>query len=91
MTEIKSDISKTKSITATFESAIQECESISKPSKDERTTVSGNTNAHNAIDQLLDMNSSIAKVIRSASKNLENVGNEFDQTDLLLGNQISKN
>ncbi|PHK48727.1 TIGR04197 family type VII secretion effector [Staphylococcus edaphicus] len=91
MSKIKSDSEKTSSIYLTFQSAVNECENISKPSKDESTTVSGNKNAHSAIDELLSINKSIASVIETASKKIQNVGTEFEHTDQSISNEISKN
>ncbi|MEJ7175468.1 TIGR04197 family type VII secretion effector, partial [Staphylococcus caprae] len=53
MSQIKSDSSKTNNIFSTLQSAINECEGVSKSSKDQSTTVQGNTNAHSAIDDLI--------------------------------------
>ena len=44
MSQIKSDSSKTNNIFSTLQSAINECEGVSKSSKDQSTTVQGNTN-----------------------------------------------
>lgn len=91
MGEIKSDSSKTNQIFSTLQNAIEQCESVSKPSKDNSTTVKGNTNAHNAMDDLIKMNKSVAEVIEKASKNIQNVGDSFEQMDHSIGNDIAKN
>lgn len=68
MSQIKSDVSQTSSIFATLQSAISECNGTSEPTKDESTTVKGNSNAHNAIDDLIKMNQSVAEVIEKRVK-----------------------
>lgn len=64
---------------------------MSKPDKDESTTVSGNNNAHSVIDDLISKNQSVAEAIRTASDNIQKVGEAFDQTDVMIGNEIGKN
>ncbi len=64
---------------------------MSKPDKDESTTVSGNNNAHSVIDDLMSKNQSVAEAIRTASDNIQKVGKVFDQTDVMIGNEIGKN
>lgn len=91
MSQIKSDSSKTNNIFSTLQSAINECEDVSKSSKDQSTTVQGNTNAHSAIDDLITMNKSVTQVIEKASKNIQNIGESFEQTDHSIGNDIAKN
>ncbi len=91
MSQVKSDTSKTSEIFSTLQSAINECESVSDPSKDENTTVSGNKDAHSAIDNLMKMNQSVTKAIETASKNIQNVGDAFEQADQAIGNDISRN
>ena len=41
---------------------------MSEPSKDNSTTVKGNTNAHKAMGDLIKMNQSVAEVIEKAVK-----------------------
>lgn len=91
MGKIKSDSSQTNQIFSSLKSAIEQCESVSEPSKDNSTTVKGNTNAHNAMDDLIKMNQSVAEVIEKASKNIQNVGESFEQIDQSIGNDIAKN
>ncbi|EKS26395.1 TIGR04197 family type VII secretion effector [Staphylococcus epidermidis] len=91
MGKIKSDSSQTNQIFSSLQSAIEQCESVSEPSKDNNTTVKGNTNAHNAMDDLIKMNQSVAEVIEKASKNIQNVGESFEQIDQSIGNDIAKN
>ncbi|EXN88962.1 type VII secretion effector, partial [Staphylococcus aureus DAR5838] len=62
-----------------------------KPDKDESTTVSGNNNAHSVIDDLISKNQSVAEAIRNASDSIQKVGEEFNQTDVMIGNEIGKN
>ncbi len=64
---------------------------MSKPAKDESTTVSGNNNAHSVIDDLISKNKSVAEAIRNASDSIQKVGEEFNQTDVMIGNEIGKN
>lgn len=91
MSQIKSDSSKTNNIFSTLQSAINECEGVSKSSKDQSTTVQGNTNTHSAIDDLITMNKSVTQVIEKASKNIQNIGESFEQNDHSIGNDIAKN
>ena len=91
MGKIKSDSSQTNQIFSSLQSAIKQCESVSEPSKDNSTTVKGNTNAHKAMGDLIKMNQSVAEVIRKASKNIQNVGESFEQTDQSISNDIAKN
>lgn len=64
---------------------------MSKPDKDESTTVSGNNNPHSVIDDLISKNQSVAEAIRNASDSIQKVGEEFNQTDVMIGNEIGKN
>ncbi len=48
---VQSDIFKTNSASSSIKSAVETCDNISKPDKDESTTVSGNNNAHSVIDR----------------------------------------
>ena len=91
MGEIKSDSNQTNQIFSSLQSAIKQCESVSEPSKDNSTTVKGNTNAHKAMGDLIKMNQSVAEVIEKASKNIQNVGESFEQIDQSIGNDIAKN
>lgn len=91
MGKIKSDSSQTNQIFSSLQSAIEQCESVSEPSKDNSTTVKGNTNAHKAMGDLIKMNQSVAEVIEKASKNIQNVGESFEQIDQSIGNDIAKN
>lgn len=43
------------------------------------------------IDDLISKNQSVAEAIRTASDNIQKVGEEFDQTDVMIGNEIGKN
>lgn len=90
MSEIKSDMSKTYHAYYIINNATQSCSSISEPGKDESTTVSGNKNAHTAIEQLLTINTSITAALEKANTTLKEVGDSFEAMDLTLGNQISK-
>ncbi|MBI5972098.1 TIGR04197 family type VII secretion effector [Staphylococcus caledonicus] len=90
MGQIKSDSTKTNNIFSNLHNAISECENISEPSKDESTTIKGNTDAHYAIENLREMNKSVAQVIEMASKNIQNVGQEFEHTDQSISNEIGK-
>lgn len=91
MGEIKSNSNQTNQIFSSLQNAIEQCESVSEPSKDNSTTIKGNTNVHTAIDNLIKMNQSVAEVIRKASKNIQNVGESFEQTDQSISNDIAKN
>ena len=91
MGKIKSDSSQTNQIFSSLQSAIKQCESVSEPSKDNSTTVKGNTNAHKAMGDLIKMNQSVAEVREKASKNIQNVGESFEQIDQSIGNDIAKN
>ena len=46
---------------------------------------------HSAIDDLITMNKSVTQVIEKASKNIQNIGESFEQTDHSIGNDIAKN
>ncbi|HDP1868782.1 TPA: TIGR04197 family type VII secretion effector [Staphylococcus aureus] len=48
-------------------------------------------NAHSVIDDLISKNQSVAEAIRTASDNIQKVGEAFDQTDVMIGNEIGKN
>lgn len=53
MSTVQSDIFKTNSASSSIKSAVETCNNVSKPDKDESTTVSGNNNAHSVIDDLM--------------------------------------
>ncbi len=91
MSTVQSDIFKTNSASSYIKSAVETCNNVSKPDKDESTTVSGNNNAHSVIDDLISKNQSVAEAIRTASDNIQKVGEAFDQTDVMIGNEIGKN
>lgn len=91
MSTVQSDIFKTNNASSSIKCAVETCNNVSKPDKDESTTVSGNNNAHNAIDDLISKNQSVAEAIRTASDNIQKVGEEFNQTDIMIGNEIAKN
>lgn len=91
MSTVQSDIFKTNSASSSIKSAVETCNSVSKPDKDESTTVSGNNNAHSVIDDLISKNQSVAEAIRTASDSIQKVGEEFNQTDVMIGNEIGKN
>ncbi len=89
MSTVQSDIFKTNSASSSIKSAVETCNNVSKPDKDESTTVSGNNNA--VIDDLISKNQSVAEAIRNASDSIQKVGEEFNQTDVMIGNEIGKN
>ncbi|HDA9298399.1 TIGR04197 family type VII secretion effector [Staphylococcus aureus] len=91
MSTVQSDIFKTNSASSSIKSAVETCNNVSKLDKDESTTVSGNNNAHSVIDDLMSKNQSVAEAIRTASDNIQKVGEAFDQTDVMIGNEIGKN
>lgn len=91
MSTVQSDIFKTNSASSSIKSAVEACNNVSKPDKDESTTVSGNNNAHSVIDDLISKNQSVAEAIRTASDSIQKVGEEFNQTDVMIGNEIGKN
>lgn len=91
MSTVQSDIFKTNSASSSIKSAVEKCNNVSKPDKDESTTVSGNNNAHSVIDDLISKNQSVAEAIRNASDSIQKVGEEFNQTDVMIGNEIGKN
>lgn len=91
MSTVQSDIFKTNSASSSIKSAVEICNNVSKPDKDESTTVSGNNNAHSVIDDLISKNQSVAEAIRNASDSIQKVGEEFNQTDVMIGNEIGKN
>lgn len=91
MSTVQSDIFKTNSAPSSIKSAVETCNNVSKSDKDESTTVSGNNNAHSVIDDLISKNQSVAEAIRTASDNIQKVGEAFDQTDVMIGNEIGKN
>ncbi|MCQ1231199.1 TIGR04197 family type VII secretion effector [Staphylococcus aureus] len=91
MSTVQSDIFKTNSASSSIKSAVETCNNVPKPDKDESTTVSGNNNAHSVIDDLMSKNQSVAEAIRTASDNIQKVGEAFDQTDVMIGNEIGKN
>lgn len=91
MSTVQSDIFKTNSASSSIKSAVETCNNVSKPGKDESTTVSGNNNAHSVIDDLISKNQSVAEAIRNASDSIQKVGEEFNQTDVMIGNEIGKN
>ncbi|CDR67337.1 TIGR04197 family type VII secretion effector [Staphylococcus schweitzeri] len=91
MSTVQSDIFKTNSASSAIKSAVETCNNVSKPDKDESTTVSGNNNAHSVIDDLISKNQSVAEAIRTASDNIQKVGEEFNQTDIMIGNEIAQN
>ncbi|HDE3928990.1 TPA: TIGR04197 family type VII secretion effector [Staphylococcus aureus] len=91
MSTVQSDIFKTNSASSSIKSAVETCNNVSKTDKDESTTVSGNNNAHSVIDDLMSKNQSVAEAIRTASDNIQKVGEAFDQTDVMIGNEIGKN
>lgn len=91
MSTVQSDIFKTNSASSSIKSAVETCNNVSKPYKDESTTVSGNNNAHSVIDDLISKNQSVAEAIRNASDSIQKVGEEFNQTDVMIGNEIGKN
>lgn len=43
------------------------------------------------IDDLISKNQSVAEAIRNASDSIQKVGEEFNQTDVMIGNEIGKN
>ncbi len=61
MSTVQSDIFKTNSASSSIKSAVETCNNVSKPDKDESTTVSGNNNAHSVIDDLMSKNQYIAE------------------------------
>lgn len=77
MSTVQSDIFKTNSASSSIKSAVETCNNVSKPDKDESTTVSGNNNAHSVIDDLISKNQSVAEAIRTASDSIQKVGDEF--------------
>ncbi|HHW6508600.1 TPA: TIGR04197 family type VII secretion effector [Staphylococcus aureus] len=91
MSTVQSDIFKTNSASSSIKNAVETCNNVSKPDKDESTTVSGNNNAHSVIDDLISKNQSVAEAIRNASDSIQKVGEEFNQTDVMIGNEIGKN
>ncbi len=91
MSTVQSDIFKTNSASSSIKSAVETCNNVSKLDKDESTTVSGNNNAHSVIDDLISKNQSVAEAIRTASDSIQKVGEEFNQTDVMIGNEIGKN
>ncbi|WRN74739.1 TIGR04197 family type VII secretion effector [Staphylococcus aureus] len=91
MSTVQSDIFKTNSASSSIKSAVETCSNVSKPDKDESTTVSGNNNAHSVIDDLISKNQSVAEAIRTASDNIQKLVRLFDQTDVMIGNEIGKN
>lgn len=91
MSTVQSDIFKTNSASSSIKSAVETCNNVLKPDKDESTTVSGNNNAHSVIDDLISKNQSVAEAIRTASDSIQKVGEEFNQTDVMIGNEIGKN
>ncbi|HHB0523575.1 TPA: TIGR04197 family type VII secretion effector [Staphylococcus aureus] len=91
MSTVQSDIFKTNSASSSIKSAVETCNNVSKLDKDESTTVSGNNNAHSVIDDLMSKNQSVAEAMRTASDNIQKVGEAFDQTDVMIGNEIGKN
>ncbi|MCG9804664.1 TIGR04197 family type VII secretion effector [Staphylococcus argenteus] len=91
MSTVQSDIFKTNSASSSIKSAAETCNNVSKPDKDESTTVSGNENAHSVTDDLISKNQSVAEAIGTASDNIQKVGEAFDQTDVMIGNEIGKN
>lgn len=90
MSEIQSDMSKTYQIYSAINNKVSMCSDTSTPDKDESTTVDGNKNAHDTIDKLLAMNKSVTSAIEKANESIRDVGESFDVTDTLIGNDIAK-
>ena len=89
VSEVKSDLSTTSKIYSTIKKAVDDCKSVSEPEKDDSTTVTGNTNAHSAIDNLIKLNKDVANAIEQASENIKKVGDSFEETDETIGSNIS--
>lgn len=89
VSEVKSDSSTTSKIFSTIKKAVDDCKSVSEPEKDDSTTVTGNTNAHSAIDNLIKLNKDVANAIEQASENIKKVGDSFEETDETIGSNIS--
>lgn len=90
MGEIRSDVSVTEVAFNSINNAAKQCLDVSKTTLDEQTTVKGNMNAHEAIENLFELNKLVAQAIEEAAKAIQFTGKEFSEADSILGEQIGK-
>ncbi|WP_390612090.1 TIGR04197 family type VII secretion effector [Staphylococcus argensis] len=91
MGQVKSDSGKTDDIFSGLKGALNGFEDLTKPTKDESTTVKGNSNVHDAIDNLMKKSKSVANAIEEASNHIKKTGESFEQTDQSISNNIGQN
>ncbi|MCU9533514.1 TIGR04197 family type VII secretion effector [Streptococcus sp. CSL10205-OR2] len=70
--------------------AVASLTSSSIATKDNQTTVAGNTNAHSVIDLAKSTESQVAKVIMTMSENIHKMASEFQALDENMRSAIEK-
>ena len=87
---IQSDLGVAKQCANQLKTA---CDSIVKTktvSRDNQTTLTGNTQAHEAINELQATSANIARVVNQSIKQLQTVATNFEADDQLLSRQFFK-
>ncbi|GGC77778.1 TIGR04197 family type VII secretion effector [Enterococcus wangshanyuanii] len=90
MSNIKSDSGVAQAIATSIASSLGSLNQGSSITKDTQTTVSGNSNAQQAITQMTTFNTSLVQAVTQASNNIRSVAAEFEAVDQKIS-QISTN
>lgn len=78
---IKSNMETAQSIATSIASSLDELSRGGVVTSDSQTTISGNTNAGEAIQAMSDAQSYVLQAVGQASKNLQSVASEFEAAD----------
>lgn len=81
MTNIMSNLGGARQKATALRTACDHITQNSSVDKDTRTTVAGNTNAHDTIQTIIDSAEQIAQAVLTASSQLQSVAEEFEALD----------
>lgn len=89
-TAIKSSSDSAQVHAAAFQNATSSLGSLQQSSKDDQTTVTGNSLAHQAIDKILTAALDLSTVMADLSANINSAAAEFEAADQAAAQMISK-
>lgn len=88
MSAIKSHAAVAQAVTDAISSSLSALDPDVAVIKDTQTTVSGNSHAHQAIDQLKTFNTTLVQAIGQAGNHIQTIATEFAAMDQQIAKQM---
>ena len=89
MTKIKSNISDAQNYATKIKQGSSNLSGIGQAQQDDKTTVSGNSNAHETMKASQDARQSISKALSEMVTNIHSVAGEFEAVDQQIAESVN--